>query len=300
MESFKALAAVDGVTDITVGVALNQFFRPTFQTDKRPHNDYINLVSLYHEVYKAIKDVNMNIAVGPGFNWDIFRVAAVEAANEERLATAQACSAGAEEQACPNFLTCQNGKCVRSQADDPLGLTDIRAAYEASIKPFFGKAEQGDPVSYTPVADFVGLQLIPFDPSGLPFAGQPNPMEPESRQQIADWYAPIEFFTESVGGQTRPIVISQMDWPGQQYSIKSDYLTSIKRALSPFEIKWAAWQRGVAVGTECVAGGNCACTEFENLGLDEKYCRAGMIPTNGQVNPTIERNSVLYINFVSE
>ncbi|MEE2789776.1 MAG: hypothetical protein VX589_20715 [Myxococcota bacterium] len=297
--SFQELAAGDGVTDITFGVALNQFFRPSFQQDRRPENDYANLVSLYHEVYAAIKAVNGDIAVGPGFNWDIFRTAAVESAYDDRLASAPSCAEG-EGEACPSFLECQSGKCLRPQADDPRGLIDVRNAYEASVMPFLGRARQGDPIQYTATADYVGVQLIPFDPSGSPFLGQPNPEDADSRQQIADWYAPLEFFTEQIGGRTRPIVISQMDWPGQQYALKSDFLTSIKRALSPFEIKWAAWQRGVAVGTECVAGGNCACTEFENRGLDEKYCRAGMIPTNGQVNRTVSSDSVLYLNFVTE
>ena len=92
VKSFADLAAIKGITDITVGVALNRFYLPQFDMESRGRDDYANLASLYQEIYATIKDVNGDINVGPGFNWSVFQRSTVPEVAAQRLAEAAACS----------------------------------------------------------------------------------------------------------------------------------------------------------------------------------------------------------------
>ena len=105
IDSFRELAAVKGVTDITFGVALNRFYIPNFDMESRKGDDYANLASLYQEVYAAIKEVNKDINVGPGFNWSVFRRITVPAVSSQLQANAPTCLEDDETAACPWFMT---------------------------------------------------------------------------------------------------------------------------------------------------------------------------------------------------
>ena len=137
VKSFADLAAIKGITDITVGVALNRFYLPQFDMESRGRDDYANLASLYQEIYLAIKDANADINVGPGFNWSVFQRSTVPEVAAQRLTEAAACSDDetAANSGCPWFMACNGGRCIEDPAADPKRPTTSSPHISAQFAP---------------------------------------------------------------------------------------------------------------------------------------------------------------------
>ena len=98
------------------------------------------------------------------------------------------------------------------------------------------------------------MQFVSDDPSGEPFLGVAHPEDPERRTAIQDWYAPIRYLVDTGTGTELKLVVSQMDWAGNQYAAKADFLKSIKEVVSSFQLHWIAWRRSTAIPISCLTG----------------------------------------------
>ena len=67
---FAALADLPGLTKVTVGVEMNSLYHAGEQGEFG--FDYSNYVTVYHEIYDAIKSKNSNVRVGPGLSYRVF------------------------------------------------------------------------------------------------------------------------------------------------------------------------------------------------------------------------------------
>ena len=138
IEAFEDLAELPGIAYITVGLEMNRYYHLTIDGE-RPWDDYSNWVTLYREVYAAIKAKNSSVKVGPGISWAVFqRLTVPEVASEFEI--------------------------------DPNGLEAAWIASQRTVEPLLFKIRGRQP---TPTADFLGVSMIPFD-SEPPFQGDPT------------------------------------------------------------------------------------------------------------------------------
>ncbi|MGK0359938.1 MAG: hypothetical protein ACI9U2_002244 [Bradymonadia bacterium] len=133
--AFIELAQVPNVDYITVGLEMNRYYHLRVGDD-RVIDDYTNFITLYREVYDAVKAENPAIKVGPGLSWATFQRRTV-----------------------PDIA-------------DELGLEDdgmeaFVRAWERTVQPLLGSTNAR-------TADFVGLSMIPFVQES-PFNGVPAP-----------------------------------------------------------------------------------------------------------------------------
>ena len=131
--AFVDLARVPNVDYITVGLEMNRYYHLRIG-DQRVIDDYTNFITLYREIYDAVKAENPAINVGPGLSWATFQRRTVPDIADEL---------GLEDDSMEAFVR----------------------AWERTVRPLLGLANAR-------TADFVGLSMIPFVQES-PFNGVP-------------------------------------------------------------------------------------------------------------------------------
>lgn len=156
--AFEDLARVPGVDYITVGLEMNRYYHLRVN-DQRVIDDYTNFVTLYRDVYAAIKAVNSDINVGPGLSWATFQNRTVpEIAEELNL--------------------------------DETGMEAFYRAWQRTVLPLIG-------ASNARTADFVGVSMIPFVQEG-PFDGMPAPPDAGDQADITEYYRRLPVFADGL------------------------------------------------------------------------------------------------------
>jgi hypothetical protein len=251
--AFRDLAGLPNLSHVTVGLDMNRYYHVRFG-DRRRLDDYSNWITLYREVYDAIKAVNPQIHVGPGLSWNVFMLETV-----------------------PEVFIEQGGALEGGRVPEDALEQAVIAAAERTVWPLLNVG-RGD--GRTRKADHVGLSLVQ-DPNLRPFGGQPLP--------AVEREALVHFLFAPLVADGLPVVLPQVDWEVQTAAIannKATFLTLVKRALSHTEIEWAAWRRFSDVPE--LTGGSNPCGRFTDradrtLNHSIDYCYAGLLNASGQV-----------------
>lgn len=255
VETFEELARLPEVSHITVGMDMNRYYHVKFGGERRL-DDYSNFVTLYHEVYEAVKQINPQIRVGPGISWSVLMLETAPQMLDERWpGTLQG-----DGLAPPEYL---------QQA--------VRAAAQRTVHPLLWVQAGRERIKK---ADFLAVGFVQ-NPNEAPFYGTPNP---------SDEAATLRYFQHApLVAEDLPLVLPQIDW--QVHSAgnannKSLYLTLLKKALSHTEVEWAAWRRYSDIPE--LGGGVNPCAKYTarpdpTLNYDVDYCYAGLVNQTGQV-----------------
>ncbi len=200
--AFEALAGLPDVAYITVGLDMNQYFH-TRVADAQRVDDYTNYVTLYREVYAAIKAVNADVKVGPGISWSVFRTLTVpEVARDHGL-----------------------------EADS---LEALVLAHRLTIQPLLTDGRGGPRA-----ADYLGISMRP-QVSLEPFRGSPGGEDdPEARAAILEWYRPVGLVAGDLPVVLPVIDWAELGAGAKNGA----YLETLKTALSGVNVEWAAWHR---------------------------------------------------------
>jgi hypothetical protein len=200
--AFAALASLPGVAYITVGVDMNQYYH-TRVADEQRVDDYTNYVTLYREVYAAIKDVNADVRVGPGISWSVFRT-----------------------------LTVPEVARTHDLEDD--SLEALVLAHRQTIQPLLTDGRGG-----ASTADYLAISMRP-QVSTEPFRGSPGGEDdPEARAAILEWYRPVGLVAGDLPVVLPVIDWAELGAGAKN----GTYLETLKVALSGVDVEWAAWHR---------------------------------------------------------
>ncbi len=254
IEAYVDLARAGIAKWITVGLEMNQYYHLVGEDDGRLIDDYSNWVTLYHEIYQAIKEVDDGIRVGPGINWAVFhRRTMPELANELGLA-------------------------------DPVGVEAAAAAYNRTVRPLlsFGRG-----AARVRTADYLAISMIPFD-SEDPWRGEAA-SEDEARQ--TEMYQAFRWLPLVLGTGTDealPLVLPMIDWAensGAAAVKKGPFMQTLKTATSGLGVEWAAWRRLSTLPDEPAEANPCRkYTDNADPALRyaASYCNAGMLSESGE------------------
>ena len=153
IRAFRELAGLPGLRYLTVGTELNRysFFRDA--ADELIPEDYVNLITLYREIYAAVKAEAPDVKVGPGLSWDFHMAVSVPTVGGEFGLT------------------------------DSTGFPAFYRAWQRKIYPFL--VEPGEPGQFPQglAADYVGFTIAP-DIEGDPFGGDPAPSDEAQRLAV--------------------------------------------------------------------------------------------------------------------
>ncbi len=254
-QAFAELARLPKLKYVTVGLDLNRYYHLRLEGGASLTNDYANLVTLYREVYAAIKEANPNVKVGPGISWPTFRGTTVrEIANEYGLSP---------------------------EADT---LEAVHRAYLRTVEPLL---VEGSGAQRKPTADFLGVTVVP-SPAESPYGGNPAPEAEDDRQRVFDFYRHLPLVS---GGL--PVAFPQLDWPIRSDGLavqKKAFLELFQQATSHVDVEFVAWRRlSDLTRTE----GSNKCTAYtggpiEQLRHPEDYCYAGLINESGAVRDVLD------------
>lgn len=261
IEAFRDLAGLPDLAYVTVGLELNRYYHLLVEEGgrdpRRVRDDYTNLVTLYREVYAAIKDVNPNIKVGPGISWAVFRGLTVpEIALELEL---------------------------DEQADD---LEAVYRAFRRTVQPLLVDSRDN-----SRTADFLGVTMIPFT-SNEPFSGDPAPdpdARPQAVQDILHHFRHLPLVADGL-----PVVLPRIDWPVTSNAFgnqKGLFLTTLKRAVSHVDVEWAAWRRMSDLQSTVAESNTCASytrAAEPTLSFPEDFCYAGLVEESGRARPVLD------------
>ena len=250
---FAALADLPGLSQVTVGVEMNALYHAGEQGEFG--YDYSNYVTVYHEIYDAIKTKNANVRVGPGLSYRVFRQQTVPYASEQVLQLGE----------------CVDEGCVDRIADDP---STVYEAYRLVVEPLLTSGPFG---MQTPSADFVGWSVIPSS-AGAPFEGSPSFDEldgtssPARRQVILDYFKPLLY---AVFWSELPYGVVQSDWTGSRGKIdKAVFLDVLLTALSPNPPVSLGWRRMTDLPRDEITGagsGNSICSQVSSPVRSHKF-----------------------------
>ncbi len=154
LRAFQDLAEMPNIAYITVGLEMNGYYHLELNK-QRFIDDYSNYISLYHEVYEAIKERNPNVKVAPGIRWATFMRRTVPEIAEEM---------GLEKE----------------------DMVAVWRAWQRSIEPLLYKGQAREPK-----ADYLAITLMPFE-SEEPFHGDPSPPTEASKEGIRAYYRRLE------------------------------------------------------------------------------------------------------------
>lgn len=249
--AFTDLAGLADLEYITVGLEMNRYYH--LESGKF-RADYANWVTLYREVYDAIKAVNPDIKVGPGLSWAVLMTRTAP-----EIATVMGLEDGSVEA--------------------------VYRAYQRTVAPLLS-AGRGTDRRVT--ADFIGFSIVPFG-SEPPFQGQPAPEDESAKQAILDYYLLLPVVAAGL-----PVTFPQIDWAvesGSTASLKGPFLTSLKHATSHVDVAWAAWRRLADLPRQPAEANPCVrytgSTEA-TLRYPIDYCSAGMIEPSGKVRDVLD------------
>lgn len=263
IQAFEDLAGLEGISYITVGLNLNQY---AYWDDK--DGDYSNLVTLYREIYTAIKAKNPKVQVGPSFDWHVLMTEGL------------------------NHTAEQYG--ITVDANQPFDPRLIYLAVDLSIKPFL--KDQKEAV----FADFVGMSFSVTPTFGQSFfAGSPDPKGDAAMiEKLKTLYQYVPYAQDLSknldGSKVLPLVINQIDWEGTAVDDKnrSIYLKLLKSSLSHVEIKWAAWKRLLDIPTDPPELSRCSAYSTNALEPDmpanTNFCYSGLLTYNASPKDVYE------------
>lgn len=253
IEAFRDLAGLPGIEYITVGVEMNRYYH-LLVDDERVIDDYSNWITLYREIYAAIKEVDPDIRVGPGVSWAIFhRRTMFELAEELGLG-------------------------------DPMGLEAAVEAYNRTIRPLLGAGRGANRVR---TADYLGVTMIPFD-GEEPWRGEATADDEARRMELYQAFRWLPLVLGAGTGEALPLVLPQIDWAensGAAAVKKGQFLEILKTATSGLDVQWAAWRRLSTLPDEPPEANPCR-KYVENaepaLRYNPSYCKAGMLSESGE------------------
>ncbi len=258
ISAFEDLARMPDIDYITVGLEMNRYYHLTVDGVRR-RDDYSNWVTLYREVYAAIKAINPTVKVGPGVHWGtLMRLTVPEVATEYGLTEAG------------------------SEVPDRDLKEAVMLAARRTITPLLKSDRTPNGV---PTADYLAVSMVPRQEEA-PFRANPAG---ENEAAVLRHYQYLPDVAEGL-----PVVLPQIDWESQSganANAKTTYLTSLKRAVSHTQIEWAAWRRLVDI-PEILDGpinpcgaytGGAAAGDERSLYYTVDYCYSGMITDRAQV-----------------
>ena len=131
----------------------------------------------------------------------------------------------------------------------------------------------------TPKADFLGVSLIP-DTASPPYLGTPTP---EDAAAVQSFYRNLGLLVESPElDAPLPLAFTMIDWATQNIGSggqKTDYLISLKQALSNLSPQWVAWRRLSDIPEDPPQTSPCRSVMSQGHGKD--FCFAGLLDYNG-------------------
>lgn len=203
LEAFKDLARLSELDTIIVGLELNRYPDLSGMSNINRAFDYSNLMNLYREIYRVIKEQNSSIRVGPSISWvhlmstTVPRVAAQYELDVDEMLTLELALRATV------WPLLSDGD---ESTADLIGVTIIPRSAEP---PYLNNAATEDAAVKRYYRD---LPLIASPPNREPL--------PLAITQL-DWIT-LNFAT---GGE------------------KSDFLKSLKQSISHVSFDWVAWRR---------------------------------------------------------
>lgn len=252
IDAFTDLAGLDGIAYITVGVEMNRYYHLTSEAGDRLVDDYSNFISLYREIYTAIKAANPDVKVGPGISWAVFqRLTMPELAADLGL--------------------------------DPTSLDAAVAAWRRTVRPLLTEGRGGERVR---TADYLGVTMIPFD-SEDPWRGEASSDNPDRQAELYDGFAWLPLLVSAGTADEIPLVMPIVDWAEQSGAAgakKGPFLATLKAATSVLDVEWLAWRRLSTLPDEPPEANPCRKYTSNNdpaLRYPTTYCNAGLLDESG-------------------
>ena len=240
--AFKDLARLDEVDIIVVGLELNSYATIDDNSNVNRDWDYANLVGLYHEIYAEIKSINTDIEVGPSISWSTLMMKSI-----------------------PNIAA--------QFSRDTDDLLVMEMALRSTVWPLLKSNESAS-------ADFVGVTLIP-NSAEPPYSGTPSP---EDADQVSAYYRALALIAASPAlDSPLPIAITMVDWRTANNANggqKTDYLISLKEAISSVSPQWVAWRRLSNIPEDPPE--TSPCRSLTNRGYPKDFCYAGIVDYVGE------------------
>lgn len=257
LQAFTELASLPNLAYVTVGTELNKYtFYQTPEPDRRlVPEDYVNLATLYREIYAAVKAVSPEVKVGPGFSWDFMMSVSVPSIASE------------------------------FGISDPRSIAAFYRTWQRTIYPFLVSAGTPNQFPNGLSADFVGLTMLP-DTEADPFQGDPAPTGDEAIADVEAYYrfVPRMGALELGGAGPLPVAFTQIDWPVKSGSFrnqKAPFLETFKRSVSHADVAFAAWRRMSDVLTD-LDGQTPPCDRLiEGYGQTKEFCNSGLTNDTG-------------------
>ena len=262
VQAFVELADLPNLEYITVGAELNKysFFRNA--ADEPIPEDFVNLITLYREIYAAVHAKAPKIKVGPGLSWDFLMNVSVPSVAAEFALT------------------------------DAAGLPAFYRTWQRTVYPFLVAAGEPGQFPNGLAADFVGFTIAP-EIEGDPFLGEPDPSDDTKKAAVDQYYRYLSRAGDlKLGGQgPLPIAFTQIDWPIKSAGFgnqKGPFLTTFKHAVSHVDVAFAAWRRLSDLPT-LVQGQTPPCERvMDAYGYAKEFCNSGMITSSGNVRDILE------------
>ena len=240
--AFKELAQVNDIDAIVVGLELNAYLSLSEMSGFNRSLDYANLISLYREIYKTVKNQNNQIEVGPSVSWPSLKLDEIPRVAAE----------------------------FELEEDD---LLTLEIALRRTVWPLLWDGNQAS-------ANFVGIALHART-AETPYLGNPAPEEQASVSnfyrelpQLAshpELDSPLPIAFTSIDWST----INNASGGS-----KTDYLIGLKAALSHVTPSWVAWRRLSNIPEDPPE--TSPCRSVVNLGYGKDFCFAGLLDINGQ------------------
>ena len=257
--AFRDLAVLPGLRYITVGQDMNRYFHLVDGEGLSVQDDYANFITLYREIYIAIKEVNPDVKVGPGLSWDFLM----------------------------NNTTAQvSGELGLSSA---ARLAGFYRAWQRTVRPLLVSKTNGGALA----ADFVGFSILP-ETTAEPFEDVPSPVDPDHLKAVRAYFRYLPL-AGNVDGRQLDIAITQTDWRVRSAetgaSKKGPYLKTLKSAVSHTPLAFMAWRRLSDLPTD-TEGQTPACDQFtipeDTFHYKPDYCIGGMLDGDGRQRDIID------------
>lgn len=252
IEAFTDLAGLPGIAYITVGVEMNRYYHLTGEDGDRLVDDYSNFMSLYREVYHAVKAENPDVQVGPGISWAVFhRLTMPELAADLDL--------------------------------DPTSLDAAVAAWRRTVRPMLSEGRGADRV---PTADFLGVTMIPFE-GEAPWNGEAASDDPARQAELYEAFRWLPLLVGAGTADEIPLVMPIVDWAEQSGAAgakKGPFLATLKAATSVLDVEWLAWRRLSTLPDEPPEANPCRKYVSNNdpaLRYAPSYCNSGLLDESG-------------------
>ena len=230
---------------------MNSYYHLTDMRGVERRWDYANFVTLYYEIYDAIKEVNPDVKVGPGVSWS-----ALSSTSTAQVAAEFDLNLDEPDEAMLAFEIAAD-RTVWSLLVDPMGVQK---------------------------ADYVGVSLTPQVPEA-PFSGVP---EPDDMDSVYAFYRnlPLVGAPPALSSGALPIAFTQIDWPSPNNFTtgnKEPFLKTLKASVSHVTPLWVAWRRFSDLPKDPPESSKCGAYTGELRGYGEDYCFSGLVDFLGKV-----------------